>query len=123
MKIATLVARILLGLMFTVFGINGFLHFIPIPAKPALAMQFINLLDWTHYMAPVFALQISSGILFLANRFVPLALTLIGPVLVNILMFHVLMDLNGMLPAAIATICWMVLFYSHRAAFAAIFSK
>ena len=121
MKIATVVARILLGLMFTVFGLNGFLHFIPLPPKPALANEFINLLDASRYMVPVFAIQLICGVLFLANRYVPLALTLIGPILVNILIFHVLMDPAGIVPGAIATVCWMLVFYSHRSAFARIF--
>lgn len=121
MNIATLVARIVLGLIFTLAGLNGFLHFLPLPPKPAVATQFIGLLDATHYMVPVFALQLIGGLLFLVNRFVPLALTLIAPVLVNILLFHLLMDLHGTLPGAIATLCWAVVFHRHRQAFAPLF--
>jgi uncharacterized membrane protein YphA (DoxX/SURF4 family) len=92
MKIAALIARNLLGLMFVVFGLNGFLHFIPQPPPPAgLASQFLGALGASHYMVPVFALQLVGGALLLANRFVPLALVLLGPVIANILLFHVLM--------------------------------
>jgi putative oxidoreductase len=121
MKIANLVARVLLGLMFTVSGLNGFLHFIPVAPKPNLAGQFIGLLVSTHYMVPVFLLQLACGLLFLTNRYLPLALTLIGPVIVNILMIHVLMDPGGILPGGIASVCWLIVFYGVRAAFVGIF--
>lgn len=120
MRIASTVARYLMGIMFTVFGLNGFLHFIPMMPMPPLAGQFIEVLVSSHYMVPVFLLQIASGLLFLANRYVPLALTLIGPVIVNILLFHVLMDPGGIVPGAIATVFWLVVFYSVRPAFAGI---
>ena len=84
---------------------------------PPQAGQFIGALVGSHYMVPVFVLQIVSGLLFLANRYVPLALTLIAPVIVNILMFHVLMNPSGIVPGAIATVCWLVVFYSVRPAF------
>src|SRR5580658_6571699 len=99
MKIVTLIARVLLGLTFVVFGLNGFLNFIPqqpLPAGPAL--QFILALAATHYVHVVFAIQLIAGILFLVNRFVPLALTLIAPVIVNILLFHGFMAPSGILP-------------------------
>jgi putative oxidoreductase len=60
-------------------------------------------------------------VLFLINRYVPLALTLIGPVIVNILLFHVLMNPIGIVPGLIVTVCWFVVFYSVRTAFAGIF--
>lgn len=121
MKIASTVARYLLGLMFTVFGLNGFFHFIPMGPMPPLAGQFLGLLVATHYMVPVFLLQVVCGLLFFANRYVPLALTLIGPVIVNILLTHLLMAPSGIGPGAVATICWFVLFYSVRSAFSGIF--
>jgi putative oxidoreductase len=122
MKVLTLIARVLLGLTFVVFGLNGFLHFIPqqpMPTGPAL--QFILALAATHYVHVVFAIQLLTGILFLVNRFVPLALTLIAPVIVNILLFHGFMAPSGILPGALVTVFWIILFISHRAAFAGIF--
>ena len=123
MQIAITVARYALGLFFTVFGLNGFVHFLAMPPNPPLAMQFIGILDATHYMILVFALQLVAGLIFLSGRYLPLALTLIGPVLVNILMFHILMDLQGIVPGLLATVCWFIVFWNVRSAFAGLFRK
>lgn len=123
MRIVSTVARYLLGLMFTVFGLNGFLNFLPMMPMPPLASQFLGVLVASHYMIPVFLLQLICGLLFLANRYVPLALTLIAPVIVNILIFHVLMNPGGIVPGVIATVCWLAVFYSVRPAFAGIFRQ
>lgn len=123
MKIATLISRILLGLMFVVFGLNGFLHFIPQPPMPpGLALQYLSVLSASHYMDVVFAIQLLAGILLLANRFVPIALVLLGPVLVNILMFHALMAPAGLPPGLVALALYLVVFYRFRAAFAGVFA-
>ena len=123
MKIATLVARYLLGLILTVFGLNGFFNFLPQAPLPDQAVQFFTLLVTTHYMLIVFLLQLASGLLLLFNRYVPLALTLIAPVLVNILLFHITMNPSGIVPGAIATVCWLIVFASVRPAFAGIFRQ
>ncbi len=123
MKIATLIARKLLGLLFLVFGLNGFLHFIPQPPPPAgLATQYFTVLFLSHYLVAVFALEVVGGALLLANRFVPLALVLLGPVLVNILLYHALMAPAAAPPAVIAMLLWLVVFYSVRSAFAGVFA-
>ena len=123
MKIATLIARNLLGLMFVVFGLNGFLRFIPQPPPPAgLALQYLSVLSASHYMIPVFLLQLTGGALLLANRFVPLALVLLGPVIVNILLYHSLMAPAGLPPGLVAFILWLIVFYGVRSAFAGIFA-
>lgn len=100
-------ARLLLGLMFTVFGLNGFLHFIhqPPPSEPA-ALQFFGVLVTTHYMDVVFAVQLACGVLLLAGLFVPLALVVLAPVIVNILMFHLTMNPGGIVPGAVAAVLW-----------------
>jgi putative oxidoreductase len=121
MKIAALIARYLLGLIFLVFGLNGFLHFLPMPPMPPLAVEYFTVLIKSHYMVLVFLLQVVGGALLLVNRFVPLALVLLGPVLVNILMFHVLMAPSGLPVALITTILWFIVFYRVRGAFARIF--
>ena len=121
MKIAALVARILLGILFTVFGLNGFLQFLHQPPPHAgLAMQFLGALAGSHYLVPIFAIQLIAGILFLVNKYVPLALTIIAPVLVNILLYHTLMDPKGIGPGAFATILWLILAHSVRSAFSGI---
>jgi uncharacterized membrane protein YphA (DoxX/SURF4 family) len=120
MKIATLIARILLGLLFLVFGLNGFLHFIPMAPPAGLAGQYMGALFLSHYLVAVFLLQTIGGALLLANRFVPLALVLLGPVLVNILLFHALMAPEGLPIALFATVLWAILFYSVRRTFAGV---
>jgi hypothetical protein len=117
MKIVSTVARYLLGIIFTVFGLNGFLNFIPPMPMPPLAGQFFGVLVASHFMVPIFLIQVVCGLLFLVNRYVPLALTLIAPVIFNILVFHLLMNLSGIVPGAIATICWFLVFSSVRPAF------
>jgi putative oxidoreductase len=122
MNIARLVARILLGLLFFVFGLNGFLHFIPMPQPTGVAGQFMGALFLSHYLAVVFAIQVVGGALLLAGRFVPLALTLLGPVLVNILLYHAFMEPEGLSVAIIAAVLYAVVFSGVRQAFAAIFA-
>ncbi len=123
MKIATIVARYLLGVLFTVFGLNGFFNFLPATSMPPTAVQFFTILVTSHYMLPIFLLQLACGVLFLANRYVPLALTLIGPIIFNILLFHITMNPSGIVPGAIATVCWLIVFASVRSAFAGIFRQ
>lgn len=121
MNVATTIARYLLGLLFTVFGLNGFLHFIhqPPPASP-LALQYMTVMATSHYFVLVFLIQLVSGILLLSNHFVPLALVLLAPVLVNILLFHVLMAPSGLPLGVLATILWFVVFFSVRRSFSGI---
>ncbi len=122
MKIAALVARFLLGLVFLVFGLNGFLHFIPLPPPTnPVAGQFMGALFVSHYLVPVFLLQIVPGVLLLANRYVPLALTLLGPILANIVFFHAFMAPEGLPLPLILTVLWGVLAFFHRTAFAGLF--
>jgi putative oxidoreductase len=120
MKIATSIARILLGLLFLVFGLNGFLHFIPMAPPAGLAGQYMGALFLSHYLVAVFLLEIIGGALLLANRFVPLALVLLGPVLVNVLLFHALMAPEGLPIALFATVLWGLLFSAVRRAFAGV---
>jgi putative oxidoreductase len=121
MKIVTLIARILLGLIFLVFGLNGFLHFIPAPMPTGVAGQYIGALFVSHYAAVVFLLQIIAGVLLLANRFVPLAIAVLGPIVVNILLFHFSMAPEGIPLALITTALWLIVFYKVRQAFAPLF--
>jgi putative oxidoreductase len=121
MKIATLVARILLGLMFLVFGLNPLLHFLPAVFPSGLAGQFLNVLIQSHYVLFIGAVQVAGGVLLLVNRCVPLALTLLGPVIVNILLYHLLLDHAGAPLAIIVTVFWGVLFFRHRQYFSSLF--
>jgi len=122
MKIVVLIARLLLGLIFVVFGLNGFLNFLNMgPMPTGLAGQFIAALALSHYFWVVAALQVIGGVLLLVNRFVPLGLVLLGPVLVNIILYHVFLNHAGMLMAVVVTILWLIVFYGHRQYFSKIF--
>ena len=123
MKIAVAIARVLLGLMFTIFGLNGFLHFIPMPPPTGMAGQYMTTLFMSGYLVPVFALQLVAGILLLANQYVPLALVISGPIIVNILIYHVLMLPSGLPPALVALVLWLLVFAGFRAAFASLFAR
>ena len=121
MKITTLIARILLGLLFLVFGLNGFLHFIPMPPPTGLAAQYMGALYVSHYLVFIFLVQVVGGALLLANRFVPLALILLALILVNILSFHSFMAPAGLPLALVTTVLWGLVFYAVRRAFAGVF--
>jgi hypothetical protein len=111
-------ARILMGLVFFVFGLNGFLHFIPQPASPEPAMAFSGALFATGYMLPlIMGTQLLVGVLLLANRFVPLALALIAPIIVNILAFHVVLAPSGLPLALVVLALELLLAWSYRGAF------
>src|SRR6185503_7699555 len=123
MRIAALIARLLLGLIFVVFGLNAFLQFIPMgPMPTGLAGQFIGALAQSHYLWVVAVLQIVGGALLLINRYVPLGLVLLGPVIVNIILYHLLLNPSGAAPAIVVTILWLIVFYAHRQSFSGIFA-
>jgi uncharacterized membrane protein YphA (DoxX/SURF4 family) len=122
MKIVILVARVLLGLMFLVLGLNGFLGFLNMgPMPTGLAGQFMAALFISHYYWVVAGLQVIGGALLLVNRFVPLALVLLGPVIVNILCYHAFLNHAGAPPAIIATVLWLIVFYAKRQYFSGLF--
>jgi putative oxidoreductase len=121
MKIASLIARLLLGLIFVVFGLNGFLHFIPMPPSKGLAAQFGGAIFVSHYWVVIFGLQVIGGLLLLVNRFVPLALVLLGPVIVNIFFFHALMAPEGLPLAIVVVVLWVILAMRYKQYFAGLF--
>ena len=118
MKIVSVVSRYLLGLMFTVFGLNGFLNFIhqPPPANP-LAIQFFIATSSSHFAAFFFAVQLIGGLLLLSGYFVPLALTLLAAELYNILAFHLTLAPASIPPALVAAALWILVFVQYRASF------
>src|ERR1700682_5453782 len=109
MKIVSLIARIRLGLIFLVFGLNGFLHFIPMPPPTGVAGQFFGAIFASHYWTVIFGLQVLGGVLLLVNRYVPLALVILGPAIVNILFFHLLMAPAGLPLALVVVILWGII--------------
>jgi uncharacterized membrane protein YphA (DoxX/SURF4 family) len=119
-KIGPTIARVLLGLMFTVFGLNGFLHFIPQPKTPMPegAVAFAGALMNTGYMMPlVMGTQLLVGVLLLVNRFVPLALALIAPIIVGIITFHIFLAPASIAPAIVVVVLELHLAWAYRNAY------
>ncbi len=123
MKIAVLVARILLGLIFLFFGLNGFLNFLHAPIPPGPAGQYMTLLGPTIIMQLAFLMQIVGGLLLLSGQFIPLALILLGPVIVHILLFHIVFQPAGLPPGLLTAVLWFIIFYGVRRAFAGVFAQ
>jgi putative oxidoreductase len=123
MKIISTIARYLLGLMFTVFGLNGFLNFIhqPPPTNP-LALQFFGAIVASHFAGFFFTVQLLGGLLLLFGFFVPLALTLLAAELYNILAFHLTMAPAGIAPGLVACVLWILVFLQYRGSFKGIFT-
>ena len=111
--------RILLGLIFFVFGLNGFLQFIPQPPMPERAGAFMGALAATGYMFPLIkGVEVIAGALLLSNRFVPLALALLAPNVVNIVLFHAVLALGGLPIALMVLALELFVAWSYRDAFA-----
>ena len=124
MKIATIIARTLLGLIFVVFGLNAFFNFIPMPPpKGELAGDFMKALFVSHYLYAVKCFEISGGLILLSGRFTALGLTLVGPVIINILFFHTFLDPSGLPLAAILSVLALFLLWRNKSAFAGLVRK
>jgi putative oxidoreductase len=123
MKIASTIARYLLGFIFFVFGLNGFLHFIPMPPPDGTAGQFMGALFVSHFLVVVFLLELVPAILLLIDRYVPLALVLLGPVIVNIFLFHAFMAPSGLPLALIVVVLWSLVAIGVRPAFAGLLQQ
>jgi uncharacterized membrane protein YphA (DoxX/SURF4 family) len=117
MKIVTIIIRTLLGLAFVVFGLNAFLHFIKQPPPEGLAGDFTKALFVSHYFYVVALLQIVGGALLLFGRFVPLGLTLLGPVIVNILLFHIFLERSGLPIAIVVAALALIVLWQYRESF------
>jgi uncharacterized membrane protein YphA (DoxX/SURF4 family) len=122
MKIAATIARYLLGLIFLVFGADKFVAFIPAgPTPGGAAGQFIGALMSTKYIWVVGAFELSGGLLLLINRFVPLGLSLLAPIIVNILLVGILMTREALLSGIVLAILWILVFLRVRSAFHPLF--
>ena len=122
MKLASTIVRILLGLIFLVFGLNKFLNFIPSgPMPPGVAGQFMGALFVSHYLLAVGVFEAVPGLLLLINRYVPLALCLLAPVIVNILLTGTLLTHAALPPGIVVAILWILVYIRVRSAFAGIY--
>ena len=121
MKIATIVARMLLGLAFAVFGLFPFFTFLPQPPPPpGLAGDYVKVFTASHYAQVIGVMQLLSGLMLLSGKFVPLGLTILGAILFNIWAFHLLMEPAAIGPGAIATLLWAIVVWRYRESFAGI---
>jgi len=121
MKIVTIIARILLGLIFVFFGSNAFLHFLPMPPLPqGVTGEYLHSFFASGYVYVIGGFQVVGGLLLLIGRFVPLGLTILAAIIVNIWTFHLLMAPEGLPPAVVVTILELFLVWSYRDRFAGI---
>ncbi|HEY3331031.1 MAG TPA: hypothetical protein VGK19_13470 [Capsulimonadaceae bacterium] len=122
MKIAAHIARILLGLMFTMSGLTVFVALVfpfNMPeAPPGLASDFTHVFFTSHWVYFVDAVQALSGILLLVNRYVPLALTILAGIIYNILAFHITIEPNGLPVAIVTAVLWFLAYSQYRESFA-----
>ena len=127
MRVTYHVARILLGVMLIVVGLNGFLHFLPQPPPrdfPQNALAFNMLLNTTGYGYLVFGTQVICGVLFLVNRYVPLAVVVMGAVFANIITFHLTMWPQTLVPMPILVlILWFLAAWPIRRQFTSLFAS
>ena len=115
MKKAQLIVRILLGLILVIFGFNKFLQFMPMPAMPEAAGEFMGALVKSGYIMPIVAIiEISVGFLLLINKYQSLAIVVVFPVLLNAILFHLFLDIAGIGGAAIAMAMNIFLFFANK---------
>jgi putative oxidoreductase len=121
MKVLIIIVRILLGLIFVFFGSNGFLHFLPMPPLPqGVTGEYLHAFFASGYVYVISGFQVAGGLLLLIGRFVPLGLTILAAIIVNIWTFHLLMAPEGLPPAVVVTILELFLVWSYRDRFAGI---
>ena len=122
MKVAVVIARVLLGLTFLVFGLNDFFHFIPAVLPPGDAGVFATLLFTHGWLTFHGILYVIAGVLLLVGRYVPVGLTILGPIIVNILVFHITLNPQGIGPGIVAAILEVFLIWAYWPAFRGIFT-
>jgi uncharacterized membrane protein YphA (DoxX/SURF4 family) len=122
MKIAAMIARYLLGLIFVVFGLNGFFHFIPMSMPTGLAGQYMQALFLSRYIYFIAMFEVFGGLLLLVGRYVNLGVLLLGPIVANIVIYHLTLDHKGLPVALVVAALWCILFFSETALKAVVFS-
>lgn len=119
MKLVSIIARVLLGLMFLVFGLNAFFRFLPMPPPPQnLAGDFMKVFFASGWVYVIGGFQALSGLLLVIGKFVPFGLTVLAAIIVNIFAFHALMAPESFGPAIVVTVLWALAFWNYRDAFA-----
>ena len=121
MRFAIIGARVILGLIFTVFGLNGFFHFIPNPEMNEPMTTFMMALAGTGYfMIIVKVVEVVSGLMILTGRFLPLGLILLAPVSVHILFVHLFLDQAGLAMAIVIVVLQVFLAFAYRDSFSGV---
>jgi putative oxidoreductase len=124
MKIATIIVRVLLGLVFFVFGLGMLLHVFPMPPPPKNAAgDFMSALYGSGYLYAIKCFEAAGGLLLLIGKKVPLGLTLLGPVIVNILFYDIFLDHTGLPMGIVLAALSLFLLYAYRKAFAGLLSQ
>lgn len=123
MKIAIVIARVLLGLIFLVFGLNNFFHFIPAGPIPGDAGVLVGLLFAHGWVTFHGVLYVIAAVLLLVGRYVPVGLTILGPIIVNILLFHITLAPQGIGPGLLVAALEIFLIWAYWPAFRGIFSE
>lgn len=124
MQKAVVAARILLGLIFTVFGLNFYFRFLPTPELNEAAGSFLGALVNTGYMMEIVKLvEVVGGVMLLAGVFVPLALVLLFPIVLNIFLFHIVLDLAGWPIAVLVMALELFLAWAYRGSFKGMLSR
>lgn len=121
MKYVPLAARLLLGLIFFVFGLNNILHFLHMPYPSGDALTWFGIMAAHGWMTFVGVVMTIAGLLLLVGRFVPLALAMLAPVIVNILLYHALLWPHGAAPAIIVAVLEVVLLVFYYRSFLPLF--
>lgn len=122
MKIAATVARYLLGVIFAFFGSNMLFHFLPTPPiPPGPLADFNRAFAVSHYDLAIGFFQVAGGLLLLVNRYVPLALTILAGIIINIDLTHITMAPSGLPMALVVSLLWLLVFLRMRSNFAGIF--
>ncbi|MGH9616677.1 MAG: hypothetical protein ACRD28_08030 [Acidobacteriaceae bacterium] len=122
MKIVTIIARILLGIIFLIFGLNGFFNFLHGTLPGGMAGTFLRVLMHSHYVYFVSGIQVIAGFILLIDRYVPLAVVLLGAEVANILIFHLTMELADIPLAIVIAILWAIVAWRVRANIAPLFA-
>lgn len=120
----TLAARVIMGLIFVVFGLNGFLQFIPMPPLPDAAGQFLGALAGSGYFFPVLKIsEIVCGLALLSGQFVPLALTVLAPIVLNIVLFHLFLAPGGLALPIVLLIAGIYLATAYKSSFSSVLDR
>ncbi len=122
MKIAVVIARILLGIPFLIFGLNDFFHFIPTPPPPGDAGVLFTIMYSHGWLLFHGVLYVIAGLLLIVGRYVPVALVILGPILVNIVLFHITLAPTGYTPGLVCALLELFLIWAYWPAFRGIFT-